>query len=203
MKVQENQERLKLNRAYQLLVCADDVHLLKDNTDTIKKNTQTLIGASKEDGLEVNSEKNKHMLTSRHQNTGQDHDTKRANRCFENVAQFRYLRTAVTNQNLIQEDIKERLLSDNACYHSVQKLLSSRPLSKNIKIKIYKTIILAVVLFGCETWSLALREEHRLRICENRVLTRIFGAKRDEVTAGWKKLRNEELHNLYSSPSVI
>jgi hypothetical protein len=67
---------------------------------------------------------------------------------------------------------------------------------KNIKIRIYKTTILPVVLYGCETWSLTLREEHRLRVFENRVLRRIFGPKRDEVTGYWRKLHNEELHNL-------
>jgi hypothetical protein len=69
-----------------------------------------------------------------------------------------------------------------------------------VKIKIYETIILPVVLYGCETWSLTLREEHRLRVSENRVLRRIFGPKRDEVTGGWRKLHNEELHGFYSSP---
>jgi hypothetical protein len=83
---------------------------------------------------------------------------------------------------LIQEEIKRRLNSGNACYHSVQSLLSSRQLSKNLKIRIYKMIILPVVLHGCETSSLTLREEHRLRVFENRVLRRIFGSKRDEVT---------------------
>jgi hypothetical protein len=72
-----------------------------------------------------------------------------------------------------------------------------------VKIKIYKTIILPVVLYGCETWSLTLREEHRLRVFENRVLRRIFGLKRYEVTGGWRKLHNEELHGLYSSPSIV
>jgi hypothetical protein len=80
--------------------------------------------------------------------------------------------------------------------------LSSRLLSKKVKIIIYKTIILPVVLYRCETWSLTLREEHRLRMFDNRVL-RIFGPKRDEVMGGWRKLYNEELHNLYSSPSII
>jgi hypothetical protein len=74
--------------------------------------------------------------------------------------------------------------------------------SKNIRIRIYKTIILAVALYGCETWSLTLREEHRLRVFENRVLRRIFGPKRDEVTGGLRKLHNEELHSVYSSPSI-
>jgi hypothetical protein len=74
---------------------------------------------------------------------------------------------------------------------------------KNLKIKTYKTIILPVVLYGCETWSLTLREEHRLRVFENRVLRRIFGLKRDEVTGEWRKLHNKELHDLYSSPSII
>ena len=84
----------------------------------------------------------------------------------------------------------------NACYYSVQNLLSSRLLYKNLKIKIYRIIILPVVLYGCETWSLTLREERRLRVFENRVLRRVFGPKRDEVTVEWRKLRNEELNDL-------
>jgi hypothetical protein len=82
-------------------------------------------------------------------------------------------------------------------------ILSSRLSSKNLKIRIYKTIIFAVVLYGCETWSLTLREEHRLRVFENRVLRRIFGPKRDEVTGEWRKLHNKELHDLDSLPSII
>jgi hypothetical protein len=101
-----------------------------------------------------------------------------------------------SNQNLIQEEIKRRLNSGNACCHSIQNLLFSRLLSKNTKIRIYKSIILLVVLYGCETWSLTSRQEHRLRVFENKVLRRISGPKRDEVTGGWRKLHNEEFHNL-------
>jgi hypothetical protein len=119
------------------------------------------------------------------------------------VAQFRYFGTTIRNQNLIQEEINMRLNSGNACYHSVHNLLSSRLLPKDIKIRIYQTIILPVVLYGCETWPLTLREEHRLKVFDNRVLRRVFGPKRDEVTGDWRKLHNEELHNLYLSPSII
>jgi hypothetical protein len=147
--------------------------------DTIKKNTGTLIDASKEVDLEVNKEKTKYMLLSLHQNTEQNHDMKITKSSFENVAQFEYLGTTVTNQNLIQDGIKRRLNSGNACYHSVHNLLSSYLLSKNVKIRIYKMIILPVALYGYGTWSLTLREKHRLRVFENMVLRRIFGPKRD------------------------
>jgi hypothetical protein len=81
--------------------------------------------------------------------------------------------------------------------------LSSRLLSRNVKDKIYKTIILPVVLYGCGTWYVTLREEHRLKVFEDRVVSRIFGPKRDEVTGEWRKLHSEELHNLYSSPNIF
>jgi hypothetical protein len=98
------------------------------------------------------------MLLSRHQNAGQNDDIKTANRSFESVAQFTYLVTTVRNQNLIQEYIKRRWNSGNACCHSIQNLLSSRLLSKTLKIRIYGTIFLLVVLYGCETWSLTLKD---------------------------------------------
>jgi hypothetical protein len=107
------------------------------------------------------------MLLSRHLNVGQNHGIKRANKSFENVALFKYLATTVMNQNFIQGEIKRRLNSGNAFYHSIQNPLSFRLLSKNVKIRIYKIIILPVVLYGYETWSLTLREEHRLRVFEN------------------------------------
>jgi hypothetical protein len=103
----------------------------------------------------------------------------------------------------MQEEIKSRLNSGNTCCHSVQSLLSSRLLSRNLKVKIYKTMILPVVLYGCETWSLTLREGHRLKVFENRVLRRIFGPKRDEIKGEWRQFHNGELHNLYSSPDII
>jgi hypothetical protein len=120
--------------------------LLGDNMDVIKKNMENLIDPSKEVGLEVNTEKTKYMLLSHHQNSRQSYDIKIANRCFQNVPKFRYLGTIITNQNLIQEKIKRKLNSGNACYHSIQNHLSSRLLCKSIKIRIHKTIILPVKL---------------------------------------------------------
>jgi hypothetical protein len=202
-KVQENQVGLKLNGTHQLLAYADNVNLLGDNIDTIKENTETLIDASKEVGLDINIEKTKYMLLSRHQNEGQNRDITIANRSFENVSQLKCLGTTVTNRNMIPKQIKKRLNSGNACFHLVQNFLSSHLLSKDVKIRIYMTIILPVVLYGCESWSLTLREEHRLRVFENRVQRRIFGPRRDEVSGGWRKLLNEELCGLCSSPSII
>ncbi|KAJ4448767.1 hypothetical protein ANN_00158 [Periplaneta americana] len=121
----------------------------------------------------------------------------------EEVEKFKYLGATVTNVNDIREEIKHRINMGNACYYSVEKLLSSSLLKKNLKVRIYKTVILPVVLYGCETWTLTLREEHRLRVFENKVLRKIFGAKKDEVTGEWRKLHNTELHALYSSPDII
>jgi hypothetical protein len=100
---------LKLNRTHQLLVYADDVNLLGDNMDTIQKNIEILIDANKEAGLETNAEKTKYMLLSCHQNVGKNHDRKITSRSSENVAQFRYLKTTVTNQNLTEVEIRAML----------------------------------------------------------------------------------------------
>jgi hypothetical protein len=136
-KVQENQVGLKLNGTHQLLAYADYVNLLGDNIDITKLNIETLIVASKEVGLEVEMEKIVCMVVSCYQNADQNPET--VNRSPENVPQLRYLGMTVANQNLIKEEIKRRLNSGDACYHSVQNLLSSHLLSKNLTIKIHKT----------------------------------------------------------------
>jgi len=143
------------------------------------------------------------MVMSQDRNARRGHSVKIDNSFIERVEDFKYLGTTLTEQNSIQEEIKSRLKLGNACYHSVQNLLSSRLLSKNLKIKIYRTVILPVVLYGCETWSLTLREERRLRVFENRVLRKVFGPKRDEVTGEWRRLHNEELNDLYSLPNIV
>ena len=137
------------------------------------------------------------------QNAGRIHSVRIDNSTLERVEEFKYLRTTLTNRNSTEEESKSRLRSGNACYNSLQNLLSSSLLSKNLQIKIYRTIILPVVLYGCETWSLTRREERKLRVFENMVLRRIFGHRRDEVTGEWGRLHNEELNYLYSSPNNV
>ena len=160
----------------------------------IKENSDAFAVASKEIGLKVNADKTKYMVMSRDQNSGRSHNIKTDNSFFERVEQFKYLVTTLTYQNSIQKEIMSRLKSGNTCYHLVQNPLSSSLLSKNTKIKTYKTIILPVVLYWCETWSFTLREEHM-----QRALRRIFGPKRDKVTREWRKLHKEELNELHSS----
>jgi hypothetical protein len=132
----------------QLLVYADDVNFLGDSVNAIKENSETLLEAGGDVGLETNAEKTKYMIMTRKQNSGEKHNIRIANESFENVAKFKYMGTTLTNQDDICDEIKSRLNSGNACYHSAQNLLSSRLISKNLKIKNIKYCNFA----GCAVW---------------------------------------------------
>ena len=163
-RVLENRIGLEFNEEHQLLVYADEVNMLGDNIlHTVRENTEISIKTNKEIGLEVNSDKTKYMIASRQQNIVQNQNTVIENLSFENVEKFKYLGIMVTNTNNIREEIKRRINMGNACYYSLENILSSHLLSKKLKVNTCKTIILPVVLYVCETWSLTLREEHRLR----------------------------------------
>jgi len=202
-RVQVNQDGLKLNGTHQLLAYADDVNILGGSLHTLKENAEVLVAATKEIGLEVSADKTKYMVMSRDQIAGRIQSVSIDNSTYERVEEFKYLGKIFTNQNSIAKEIKRRMRSGNVCYHSVQNILSSRLLSKNLKFKIYRTIILPVVLYGYKTWSLTSREEGKLRLFENMVLRRIFGPRRDEITGDWRRLHNEELNVLYSSHNIV
>jgi hypothetical protein len=186
-RVQVNQDGLKLNGTHQPLVYADDVNTWDGSVHTVKEITENLVVTCKHIGLELNA---KYMVRSRDQNAGRIQNIKTDNTSCERVEHFKYLRTNLENKNSIHEEIKSRLKSGNAFYHSVQKLLSSSSLFKNIKIKINRTIILSDVLHGYETFSLTLREERRLCLLENSLLRRISGPKRDEITGEWEEIND-------------
>jgi sorting nexin-29 len=147
-KVQVNQDGLKLNGTHQILGYADDVNILGRSVHTVKKNAEALVAAVKEIGLYLNVDKTKYVVMSLDQNAGRNHSMKSDNSSFEKVEEFKYLGTTLTNQNYIQEEVKSRLKLGNACCHSVKNLLSSRLLYKNLKIRIYRTIILPVFCMG-------------------------------------------------------
>ena len=119
------------------------------------------------------------------------------------MEEFKYLGTTLTNKNCTDEEIKSTLQSGNVCYHSVQNPLSSSLLSTNVKIKIYRTVILPFVLYGCETWSLTLRKESRLRVFETRVLRTVFGPKRDKVIGNGENYITRNIMTLRTSPHYM
>ncbi|PSN49532.1 hypothetical protein C0J52_04975 [Blattella germanica] len=186
----ENKEGIQLNGIHKLLVYADDIVLLGDSEEILMDNMHILRSSTRKLGLEVNVNKTKYMVTRRNASCKANGQLMTNEGNFEEVAEFKYLGALITNRNEKQKEIKHRLNSGNACYYALQQLLSSQLLSKNIKLKIYKTVILPVILYGCETWTLTLREEKRLRVFENK-------------TVEWRRLHNTELKDLYGKPDII
>jgi hypothetical protein len=167
--------------------------MLGGSVHTIKKNTKASVVASKENGLEVNADKSKHMATSREEDAGRSHSIKTENVSFQMVEEFKHLGTTLINQNSIQEEVRKCLLTFGA-----ESTVFQFTIQKYIKIKIHRTIILPCF----EAWSLTLWKERRLRAFQNRVLRRILGPKKDRG-GEWRRLHNEELNNPYYSPNII
>jgi len=142
------------------------------------------------------------MVTSRCQNKGRSHIVKIGSNSIERKEEFKYLGTILKKQNSTKEEVKSRVKWGNACYHSVKNISSSSLLSNNLKIKIYRNIILRVVLHGCEIWSPTLKDERRLKLFQNWELKRIFDPKRDEVAGEWKTQHHEKLNDLYPSSNI-
>jgi hypothetical protein len=154
---------------------------LGKNINSINRKTEALLDARKEVGPEVNAEKTKCMFMSHHQTAGQ-YNIKVVNKSLKNGTNLKYLGMMVLNQNRIHEEIKSRLNLGNAYYQTVQNLLSSHLVSKNIQM--HKTKTLPVLLYECEIWSLTLKKKHRLRVSANRVLRKMFVPETNDLTGG-------------------
>ena len=170
---------------------------------TVKRNSESsLAAASRKIGLRANAKKTEDMTSSGDQHAGQKHCLKISNKSFERVEELT-LETTLTNKKFDSRRNSEQILFRERFLSFSQKILSFTLLSKNIKFKIYRTIILSVVLYGCETCSLTLREELKLRVFENKVWRKVFGPKKGWVTGEWRRLHYEELCAPYSSPNII
>ncbi|PSN46866.1 hypothetical protein C0J52_13676 [Blattella germanica] len=180
----EDKEGVQLNGNHKLLVYADDIVLLGGSEEILNDNMHILRSNTKKLGLEVNVNKTKYMVTRRNVSCNAN------GQLITNEGNF-LRRALITNRNEIQKEIKH---SDS--YHRSF-------FQKNIKLKIYKTVILPVILYGCETWTLTLRGEKILRVFENKVLRKFFGPKRDEETGEFRRIHNTELKDLYGKPDII
>jgi len=139
------------------------------------------------------------MITSRNTGNEVNKNTIIRDVIIEKVNKFKHLGAYITSKNGVTEEIKIRLVSGNACFYS----LPSQLISRKLKLKIYRTVILPVILYGCESWSRTLSDEHKLRVFENKVLRKIYGPKRGATTGEWRRLHNEKFHGLYNSLDVL
>jgi hypothetical protein len=168
---------------------ADGINILGGSLHAIKKNSEALVVTSKEIVREINFEMSKYLVMYREQDVGRSHGIKMYNSSFERMEEFKYLGTTSINQNSFHEEINSRLKSGNVYHRSVQNLLFSSLLSKNLRIKEYRTTCITLPdVYACATLSLTLWEERKLKVFENKILRRICWPKRNEVTGEWRKL---------------
>ena len=190
--LKKEKEGLQLNDINKLLVYADDVVLL-GYEEILRANTHTLLSNTKKLGLKVNINKTKYMVTNRYSlyNGNGQLMTNEGN--FEEVAEFKYLGKIITKRNEMHKELKQE----------AQLLCITGTFVIPTSLKLYRTVILPVILYRCETWTLTLKEEKMLQVFENKVLRKIFVPKRDDQTGAWRRLHNGELHNLYEKPDII
>lgn len=187
-----------------MLAYADDIALLGEDLDMIKKLGSNLINTAKKVGLTVNEEKTEYLVASRkNRNGGLEQYIKIEELKFKRVSQFKYLGSMITEDNDIKTEVSTRIQLANRGYYGLEKVLKSKALFKALKIKMYMTLLRPIVLYGSETWALRKTEESRLMIFERKVLRKIFGPIYDRQTSEWRKLHNVELQGLFQRPNIV
>ena len=187
-----------------LLAYADDIVLLAENKDQLRRQANKLIENAKRIGLEINTEKTEYMVVQRkvplnNQNSGLEVE----GHTFKRIQQFKYLGAMLTQQNEINNEVKARIQAGNRCYFGLTKLLRSRTLSTNLKIQIYRTLIKPVVTYGSETWTLRKTDENSLTVFERKVLRKIYGPCKDVNNGEWRIRKNRELKAVYQNPGIV
>lgn len=186
---------------FQILAYADDIAILGENTTEIQRCVAVLEAETKKIGLEINKEKTEYMIAGRH--VGNLPQTKEVNgHLYKVVDKFKYLGTTINKNNSIEEEILIRLANANKSYFALNTIFKNKYLSRKSKIRILKTVILPVLLYGSEAWPLTKQIENKLQSFENKILRRIFGPIRDEITGLWRIRKNEDIWNLYNEPLV-
>ena len=187
-----------------ILAYADDIALLGEDLDMIKKLGSNLINTAKKVGLTVNEEKTEYLVASRgNRNGGLEQYIKIEELKFKRVSQFKYLGSMITEDNDIKTEVSTRIQLANRGFYGLEKVLKLKALSKALKIKMYMTLLRPIVLYGSETWALRKTEESRLMIFERKVLRKIFGPIYDRQTREWRKLHNVELQGLFQRPNIV
>lgn len=187
------------NKSIQLLAYADDIDIIGRSERVVREAFSKLEIAAKKMGLTVNEGKTKYLQTGRTQGKEKHitiHEYK-----FENVTQFKYLGTIITNDNSVTVDINSRIKMANKCYYGLKKQLQSRFLSIKTKCRLYKTLIRPVLLYGSESWTLSKENIERLMVFEKKVLRKVYGPVNEEGT--WRIRYNTELYNLYNDANII
>jgi hypothetical protein len=187
-----------------MLAYADDIALLGEDLDMIKRLESNLINTAKKVGLTVNEKKTEYLVASRrNRNGGREQYIKIEELKFKRVSQFKYLGTMMTEDKDIKTEVSTRIQLANREYYGLEKVLKSKSLSKALKIKMYMTLLRPIVLYDSETWALRKTEESRLMIFERKVLRKMFGPIYDRQTNEWRKLHNVELQGLFHRPNIV
>ncbi|KAL4153967.1 hypothetical protein QTP88_001800 [Uroleucon formosanum] len=186
------------------LAYADDIALLGDDIETINRLGKKLIKAAEKVGLTVNDDKTEYLTVSRNsRNYRLGQHIELEGHIFKKVSQFKYLGSIITQDNELKTEVSSRIQLANKGYYGLEKVLKSRTLSKNLKIRMYMTLLRPIVMYGSETWALRKAEEQRLGVFERKVLRKIYGPVFDNQTNEWRKLHNYEIQMQFQRPDII